>query len=96
MNPEQIEDSISPFYPSDYYYYKANIYWQRGDKEMANAVIAQSEPETWAVSFFWNISTYFSYHIPFELDEIPELKNSIIEMGIDPGFFKPMPILRKN
>lgn len=93
---DQVEDSLMTYYPEDFHFYHANVFWQRGDREMANQIMLEAKPETWAGSFFWDVSTYFSYYIPFELDEIPELKKGIIEMGIDPGFFKPMPIFRKE
>jgi len=45
--------------------------------------------------FLYSISE-LAYHIPFEIDDMPIFKQRLLEAGIDPGFYKPMPVFRQR
>jgi hypothetical protein len=71
-----------------------NFLWQKGNKDLANEVAGKIDTElSNNISYcrFYESIGWWAYHIPFDIDAMPNFKQRLLEAGINPEFFKPMP-----
>jgi len=76
-----------------------NWLWQNGNKKRVRElaeIMDQNLAQTQQYFSFLYLLSEMAYHIPFEMDDMPILKQRLQEAGIDPGFYKPMPVFRKK